>query len=829
MNTTFRDRVRAYPGTASQAAFLLGGIGTGNVSVGARGELRDWEIFNWPGKGNYLPFSFFAARVVGAGAEPVTRVLEARLPGPHAKSHGYYNGELAGLPRLAESTMWSTYPFVYVEFRDDELPVRVTMEAFTPFVPGDESDSGIPGAVIRYHVQNPTGADLTVSLVGSLANALGFAGYDVFGNLKLDGNVENERRDSPHCRGLHYTTDLDPSSERFGTIAFATDEENVTFRRAWLQGQWTDNAQDFWDDFASDGRLDDSRTIDAPGSELDNFYDFSYLRLREKVGSIAVEKSIPAGQTATFQFAVTWHVPNRPKGWIEVDDELAAHAAGRYPTIRNHYATEYADAWEVMQRLHRDLPTLEARSRHFTEALYGSTLPDEVIEAVANNITVVRSHTCFWTEDGNFYGWEGIRDHVGCGKGNVNHVWNYAQTIAYLFPALERTMRRIEFQGELDADGALPFRSLQSLGEAKWQMVPAADGQLGAIVRVFREWRLSGDDAFLRDLWPGVDRAMEYALRRWDTDGDAVPDGQQSNTYDIEFYGPNAMMGSLMAAALKACAVMAEAAGDPAKAERYTTLATRSAANLDRLCWNGAFYEQRLDDPDAYRYQFGRGCHSDQLLGQFLAHASGLGHVLPADHVRQALSAIYTNNLVDQMSTVHTVQRVYALNDEPGLVLCSWPEGGRPRFPFGYSDEVWTGVEYQVAASLIYEGLVEEGLTLVRYVRGRHDGFLRNPWSENEAGHHYSRSLSSFALLTALLGFVVDLPGGVMTFAPKATGDFTSFWCHGKGWGVYRQRRDEQGELVAEVEVIEGELGVAEVRTPADRVVVLEWVRAGGR
>ena len=103
------------------------------------------------------------------------------------------------------------------------------------------------------------------------------------------------------------------------------------------------------------------------------------------------------------------------------------------------------------------------------------------------------------------------------------------------------------------------------------------------------------------------------------------------------------------------------------------------------------------------------------------------------------------------------MQRVYALNDEPGLVLCSWPNGGRPRFPFGYSDEVWTGVEYQVAASLLYEGMVDDAVAIVDAVRTRQDGFRRNPWSENEARHHYTRSLASWGLLTGMLGFSADL------------------------------------------------------------------------
>jgi non-lysosomal glucosylceramidase len=244
-------------------------------------------------------------------------------------------------------------------------------------------------------------------------------------------------------------------------------------------------------------------------------------------------------------------------------------------------------------------------------------------------------------------------------------------------------------------------------------------------------------------------------------------------------------------------------------------LADTAARNLDSLCWNGSYYEQRLDDPDAFRYQFGKGCHSDQLLGQFLAHVTGLGHLLPVDHVRQALLSVLHNNFMRRMEDVATVQRVYALNDEPGLVLCTWPKGGRPRFPFGYSDEVWTGVEYQVAATMMYEGLVDEAIILVEAVRSRHDGYLRNPWSENEAGHHYARSLASFGLLTGMLGFSADLARGIVRFDPKfTTSDFTCFWCHGKGWGTYNQRTDESGEVSAEVHVIEGTVGATKIEGP---------------
>lgn len=817
-----KNRTQVYPHTAREAAFLLGGIGTGNVSVGARGEFRDWEIFNWPGKGNYMPFTFFAIRTETPNGDVRTAVLEAEITPPHAKSHGYFNGELAGLPRFRKGEMWSNYPFVYVELTSPDMPVSVVLEAFTPFIPLDERDSGIPGAIIRYYVKNLSKEDLEISVVGSLTNALGFDGYDVFGNLKLTGTPKNTKREENGLVGLYYTSTDAPESEQYGTLAFMTTEPNPDYRPEWLRGQWTDNAQDFWDDFVADGHLDYFHETDATGSELDKFYDFSYLRLKEQIGSICVAKRVAAGAVEGFEFAFTWHIPNRPRGWVEVDADLARYAAGGYTTIRNHYATVYADAWDVLRDLIGRKTSLESRTRQFTDALYSSSLPEVVLESIADNLTVIRSHTCFWLEDGNFYGWEGIRDHVGCGTGNVNHVWNYAQSVAFLFPRLEMTMRRMEFIDEIDSEGAVPFRSRQSLDGERWQMVPAADGELGSIVRACRDWRVSGDDEFLREIWPGIKSAMEYSKRAWDSDGDLVPDAQQSNTYDIEFYGANGMMGSLMVAALAAVAKMADAMGEAQLADKYALEAEQSARHLIELCWNGSYYQQKLDDIDAHRYQFGAGVHSDQLLGQFLAHVTGLGHVLPAEYTRTALKTIVRENIRNEMRTVDTVQRVYALNDEPGLVLCSWPGGGRPRFPFGYSDEVWTGVEHQVAASLIYEGMVEEAIEIERGIRSRQDGFKRNPWSENEAGYHYTRSMASYALLTAYSGFKVDLPNRFVEFAPKVGGPFSTFWSHGKGWGTYEQIQEPDGTLRAVITVHEGDLGTDSPVTPADVVEIVK-------
>lgn len=813
-----RGGKQRYPRQAKEAAFPLGGIGTGNVSVGARGELRDWEIFNWPGKKNFLPFSFFAIWAKRGDDAPIAKILESELTPHYNRSHGFLNGDLAGLPRFADSELWAGYPFVNVALRDPAMPVEVTMEAFTPFIPLNAADSGIPGAVIRYRVRNPSSEPVAVSVVGSLANAVGFDGYDVFANLKLVGEVQNEHCVEAGLQGLHYTSKtLQPDDFKFGSMAIATTNKTGVFARpVWLEGEWTDNAQDFWEDFRDDGMLDPLKPIAATGSALRDFHDFSFLNLREKIGSVGARETIPPHEERVFEFILSWHFPNRPRGWIEFDKDIADYKTGKYEPIRNHYATIYKDAWAAASYLAENRTRLESQSRAFEDAVYSTTLPGYVVDAVTANIASLRSHCCFRIADGTFLGWEGIRDYVGCGQGNVNHVWNYAQTVAYLFPELEQSMRHVEFNLETDDTGNMPFRARTVLGQDRWAMIPAADGEMGSIVRVYREWKLSGDNAFLQGIWEKTRLAMDFSIRTWDPDNDGLTEAQQSNTYDIEFYGPNPMMGFIYCGALRACAEMAEHLGDDTAAVRYRELAERSSAAIEAELWDGEYFVQRLSDIDAHRYQHGIGCHSDQLLGQFMAYCAGLGPLVSEEKLRSAAGAIFEHNFLPELRSLHSVQRTYALNDEPGLALCTWPKGGRPRFAFAYCDEVWTGVEYQVATSLMHAGLVKEAFTVVKALRSRYDGVKRNPWSEIEAGHHYIRAMASFGLLTAYAGYQVDLVNKRLHFAPKVVdGEFRTFWICGKAWGTFTLRERAGGEREWSVDVLYGDLGDIKITVAA--------------
>lgn len=799
-----------------EVAFPLGGIGTGTVSLGGRGNLRDWEIFNRPGKGKDLPYTFFAVWAQAEGGEPVARVAERRVMPPFVDGRGLSPAKVYGLPRLEEVTFRGEYPFAWLDFQDSTLPVHLGLRAWNPFIPLDETASGLPVALFDWDVSNPTDRPVEVSLAFSLYNAAGYDGQAELTNRHrgLFGQNRNEWRAEGSLRGLAMSTaKYGTEDPHFGTLALLTPWEDVSYRVHWERAGWWDDLQSFWDDFRTDGRLpDDPHTSPTPDGQTD-------------VGSLALRARLAPGERVTLPFVLAWHFPNLVNYW---NREETVH--GR--RLGNFYATQWEDAWAAARYAQDNRDALEAGTEQFHRTLFESTLPAEVLDAVSSQMSIIRTTTCVRTADGRFHAFEGCNDNSGCCPMDCTHVWNYEQALAFLFPALERSMRLTDFGVNTRPDGRMAFRTLLPLSpETQWGGPPAADGQMGCVLKFYREWQLSGDEEFFRHLWPHARAALQYAWQKWDADRDGVMEGEQHNTYDIEFYGPNTMVGTLYLAALRAGARLARHAGEAEFAAECERLCAAGSRRYDEQLWNGEYYVQKEIPPTGpieglghgvqsfqasgeLRYQYGPGCLSDQLLGQWFARVVGLGAVLPEERVRAALGAIHRYNFRGDLSHHASCQRTYALNDEAGLLLCTWPHGGRPRYPFPYADEVWSGIEYQVAAHLIYEGLLEEGLEIVRGVRNRHDGHRRNPWDEFECGHHYARALASWSLLTALSGWSYSAPDRALGFAPRMNRDnFRCFFSTGSAWGRFAQSRDEAG-YHATVTIGWGELSLQTLTLP---------------
>ncbi len=777
-------------------AFPLGGVAAGSVSLGGRGQLRDWEIFNRPDKGNNLSYALPSIWAQVGDTKPVAHVLEARYQPPYEGEDGLGSQNAPGLSRLAAARFTGEFPLARIDFIDDSLPVEVSLEAFSPFIPHEPDDSGLPVAILRYRVKNPHARPARVAIAWSIDNPVGKP-------VGKDDKRMNEFRSGGALAGLVMTNpslaDSDVMRGSFALGVMNGGTGSLSHLKGWPAGRWWNSPLLFWDDFTADGEL-------GPEPERSS-----------AVGAVCLKRTIAAGQSADYEFLLAWHFPNRTParcGWRAPKGE-------ENTVIGNWYATKFADAWAVAEYAAQNLPGLEKRTRMFVNAMRESTLPPVVREAAMANLSTLRSTTSFRTADGEFHGFEGVDDKLGCCFGNCTHVWNYETSTAHIFPTFARSLRKASFGYSQDEQGAMHFRQLLPDGKERSGFA-AADGQMGQIVHAYLDWSLTGDREWLTGIWPKVKKGIEFAWvpGGWDANRDGVMEGVQHNTYDVEFYGPNPLCGVYYLAALRAGEEMARAVGETEFAEECHMLFASGSAWMDAHLFNGEYYEQQIrsfhngeiakslrsdmgaDDPEHPEYQVGKGCLVDQLLGQSLADVCGLGPLLKPENIRRTLESIYKYNFKRSFARHDNVQRTFVLNDEAALVVCDYAKTVRPRIPFPYFAEVFTGLEYATASHMLFAGMRNEGVECIAAVRRRYDGERRNPWDEAECGHHYARAMAAWSGVVALSGFRYNA-GQLSIEPPGKVADFRSFWATGTGWGVFTKRAGK-----TEVRVLGGHLPI---------------------
>ncbi len=825
---------RRYSGrNLAMLAFPLGGVGAGAIALGGRGQLRDWEIFNRSEKGRSPQYAFPAIWVQAGTARPVAHVLESRILPPYEGRDGLGAQNAPGLSRLAGATFTGEYPLARIDFRDARLPVRVRLEAFSPFVPHDAEDSGLPVAILRYRVSNPGKTAAKVSIAFAIDNPVMAEGP---GANATNAARVNEFKEAEGLAGLFMRNPgLEASAPRAGSFALAVLNPaggHVSHLTGWPKARWWTSPLLYWDDFTADGEL---------GPETGP---------RDAVGSLCLRRQIAPGGEAEFAFVLAWHFPNRTPARMNWSSD-----AGHGDTvIGNHYCRRFPDAWQAAGHAARKLPGLEQRMRQFLTAIRETTLPDAVKEAAMANVSTLAATTCFRTADGRFFGWEGS----GCCHGNCDHVWNYESTTHFLFPAMARSMRETHLEVSDRMKGQMPIRVNLPLG-FQTAGTAAADGQEGQIIKAYLDWQLSGDDAWLRKWWPSIKRALEFAWVKggWDGDRDGVFEGVQHNTYDVEFYGPNPMCGIYYLGALRAGAEMARAAGDADAAAAYGKLLGQGREWIDKNLFNGEYYVQHIrgiprdriapgliagmgaEDPDHPDYQMGDGCLADQLVGQYVADYAGLDPLVSRDHIRTTMESVYRYNYRKSLVEHDSVQRTYVLNDEAALLVCDYGKGKRPKVPFPYFSEAWTGLEYTAAALMMVHGMVRQGCEIVESTRRRYDGERRNPWDESECGPHYARAMSAWSALPALTGFRYAGPRKHLVVAPRIhAAAMRSFWAAGTGWGTFSHRLENGrtkltvsvsfGKLPLEsLEVAGGAAGPSSVRS-GTKPIAHDVKRAGG-
>jgi len=777
-------------------SFPLGGIGTGCIGLAGNGRLIDWEIFNRPNKGSINGLSHFAIKAEVNGKVLDVRILTADLPPPYSgedpgrtsPSFGFGppRGFMAGLPHFKEAEFEGTYPIAKLRFKDERFPGKVQMTAFNPYIPLNDLDSSIPAAFFEIEIQNPTDETITYTVCLSVQNPL------------PSGTTVNTYGEHGQIRFIKMASNkLEEEDVKFGDITIATDSPEISYQEYWFRGRWFDSLHVYWKDLTSPGKFKNRRYSEPQKGIQDH-------------SSLAAHFKVEPKETGKARFIISWNFPNCYNYWNPEKTD-------RIKTWKNYYATVFKNSVETAIYCLEDWERLYTETVKFRNSLFSSTLPPFVIDAISANLSILKTPTILRLEDGSLYGFEGCRSNSGCCEGSCMHVWNYAYASTFLFPKLDRSMWDLHYRYDQREDGRISFRLQLPLGREQWRFPHAAvDGQFGSVIRAYLYWKLTGDDAWLRSNWKAIKKSVEYAWAEtnedeWDLNKDGVLEGRQHNTLDIELFGPNSWLTGFYLAALKAAAEMAKYLGELERAREYRDLFNKGKSWVEQHLFNGEYYHQIINlkdrsilekfktaDPeimDAYwddehgeiKYQIGEGCGADQVLAQWHANICGLDEIFNKKRVERALKAIYNYNFKGMRDFVNPC-RVFSLNDEKGVVVCEWPKGKhKPVIPVPYAEETWPGCEYAVASLMIQEGLVEEGLEIVKAVRERFDGEKRNPWNEFECGSNYARSMSSYALLLAFTGLKFDLVKDRIEISPPriVNNHFKCFWSLGTGWGTF--------------------------------------------
>ena len=819
----------AYTGQyLTRVAFPIGGIGAGMICMEGTGAISHVSVRNRPEIFNE-PAVFAAIHV--KGIKNGAKVLEGPVPdwkkfGLRDAGNGL-SGSTTGLPRFRHASFLPRFPFATLDLHDEDIPLKVQVTGWSPFIPTDENNSGMPVGAMEYKFTNTGTATVDAIFSFNAKNFLSINnGKNSITSVK-NGFVLTEKG-----------TDEKPLPSNFSIF---TDDDNTVVNHCWFRGGWWDPLTMAWN-AVKDGTIEAISPVekDAPGASL--YVPFKLAAGKEKVIKLMLAWYTPETDQAHGNVGSKKEGCDPASGCCNSPSDIGLDKYDKNfdekyfkPWYSNRFqnVNEVADYW----RQHYD--ELRKNSTLFKNAFFNSSLPAEVIEAVAANLTILKSPTVMRQYDGRLWSFEGCGDNWGCCHGSCTHVWNYAQAIPHLFPALERSLRHTEFCESQDKEGHQNFRATVPIKPATHEFHSAADGQLGGIMKVYREWRISGDNDWLRKMYSMVKSSMDYCIKTWDPKHKGVTEEPHHNTYDIEFWGPDGMHSSFYIGALAAFASMGKFLDKDVSF--YEQLAAKGKKIMETDLYDGEYFVQTIQveglnaknpatsqsfggeyskeakdllDKEGPKYQYGKGCLSDGILGAWIARMCGLNDVIDKEKIKSHLMAVHKYNLKNNLSEHANPQRPsYALGNEGGLLLCSWPKGGKLSLPFVYSDEVWTGIEHQVASHLMMMGKVKEGLAIVRASRNRYDGRVRNPFNEYECGHWYARALSSYGYLQALTGVRYDAVDKTLYIDSKV-GDFTSFISTDTGFGTVTLKAGKPslkvvyGKIDVEKTVLSGKMAI---------------------
>lgn len=716
-----------------------GGIAAGQLYVRGDGTLACWWIANnayntGDGLDKYMTYQTKLGEWKSCYQtyEPYSYIEQYFSLNINGKSYKLTKEDFNDISFIGE------YPIAKVNYNDKsrKLPVSVTMEVFSPFIPLDAKNSALPTTILKFKIKNRTRKTQNISLDGVLQNPVMLE--------TPEGKFVNENKNN----GLYMS--FSPDSEKLKNHAY--------FGNIYLKC------------------LNEASVVTDIKSNREGVVKSD----KKLVGKVFSAVTLESKEEKEITYVLSWYFPNRPQ-----KTGGGYNWAKPIPTegkkIKNMYGNWFSGSIDVANYVSKNIRTLSRQTYKFHESYYkNSTLPYWLNQRIMMPTSILATETTQWWANDKFYMWEG----VGSCEGTCTHVYNYEHALSRLFPSLERNIRnKTDFTASYGEDGSVATRN----GHNGVKI----DGHIGTVLKAYREHLISDNNSFLKSNWSKIKNIMLYAIKR-DGNDNGLIEGTQNNTYDIGFHGANTYVGGLYIAALKACARMAELMRDNDFAQKCNTIADRGTKNSVQKLWNGEYFIQDVDLKKYTKFQYAQGCLSDHVFGQTWAHQLNLGYIYPKDKIRKSLESIWKYNWKADVGTYnqeHKPSRTYADPGEPGLLNCTWPKSEYLPNGVRYKNEVWTGIEYQVATNMINEGMVEEGLALVKGVHERYRPEKHNPWNEIECGDHYGRAMASWGILLALQGYHYDGPKGLLQFKPIYQKTNTrSFFTTSGMWGNFVQK-----------------------------------------
>lgn len=771
----------------------VGGISCGTVYLNGDGRLFVWDIFNqhhegvvaqqcrtpdWLGDRKYKLKQKKKVVSERDGANYINPPTPDKFPNFFRQGFSLNDGTKE---RSLDSMGWDhvsflgKWPVGSVDFSSDDAELKVGLKAFSPFIPLNVKDSSYPATIMEYTVQNVGKKPRRVTISSVLENPIGH--YS-----KL-----NEFRTTKPLKGV-------------GLSGFQHGLE------------------------LPEAKAEQQKNLDV-GTMALVYLGSAKSSSSLEDGTLSATQVVEAGESKTFRFLISWHMPN-------VNAKVKRSAGEE---VRRFYAKTFEDAAAVAKHVAAHYTRLEQQTDLWVKTWYDSSLPQWFMDRAIIPLDTLQTANCYLLENKEgqmqFWAWEGI----GACPGTCTHVWHYAQAMARVFPSLERNLREVtDYAMAMQKDGKVPFRI-----HKHW----AWDGQCGTVLRSYREHLMSADDQFLSRNWEKIKLATTFLIEfdKNDNDGyNGIPNGKLHMTLDADWYGKVHELCSLYLAALRAGEEMAKVVGDDSFEALCRQTYEMGRTNIEEL-FNGEFYIHEEDPAHPDVIGPGKGCYIDQVMGQFWGFQVGLGRIHDEGHIRSSLNSLWKYNFLTDMGPFRArfpEGRFYSVPGDGGMLICTWPKGGlkesyRDGWQFMYFNETQSGYEHQVAAHMVAEGtpeLVQKGLAVMRAIHDRYAPHKRNPYNEIECSDHYARAMASYGTFLSACGFEYDGPKGRIGFNPRiGADDFKAPFTSAEGWGTFAQHRSASG-LKATLEMKYGQLQLQELEVviPSNQVAKECVVRCRG-